>query len=238
MIASQFAAEALQNPGHPFHVKTKIDSSTRQVRKSLREHPTQYCQKLLLEPTYKKEEIHRETVQHVVENLTDNKVLNDSPPVPPDVLMQTERELTRSDEVTLCQLRSGYSSKLNSYLSRIDSKKGYAGNAKKSRRLWPHDEMSPKSRTGRPVDGPCSCVQRPGHLMRGGLYNNNNNNTSDNYTSRLCILLSHFIDIYFQFIILRWYTLQDGRYFITNHCRNLCIHHIGVFLFANYLYEL
>ena len=41
----------------------------------------------------------------------------------------------------------------------------------------PHDEMSPESRTGRPVDGLCSCVQRPGHLMRGGLYKNNTTHT-------------------------------------------------------------
>ena len=33
MIACQFAAEALQNPGHPCHMKTKKDSSARQVRK-------------------------------------------------------------------------------------------------------------------------------------------------------------------------------------------------------------
>ena len=31
----------------------------------------------------------------------------------------------------------------------------------------PHDEMSSKSRTGRPVDGPCSCVQRPGAPYEG-----------------------------------------------------------------------
>ena len=76
MISCQFAAEALQNPGHPCHVKTKKDSSTRQVRKSLHEHHKQHCQKLLLEFTSKIEEIHRETVKHVVQNLADNKVLN------------------------------------------------------------------------------------------------------------------------------------------------------------------
>ena len=50
MIACQFAAKALQNLGHPCHEKMKKDSSTRQG-----EHYTQYCQKLLLEPTCKKE---------------------------------------------------------------------------------------------------------------------------------------------------------------------------------------
>ena len=130
---------ALQNLGHPCHVKTMKDSSTRQVRKSLREHRTQHCQKLLREPTCKKEEIHRETVQHVVENLADNKVFKHSPPVPPDVLLQNERELTHSDEVNLCQLRSGYSSKLNSYLSRIDgSKSGLSRKCKKEQDTVSH----------------------------------------------------------------------------------------------------
>ena len=139
MIACQFAAEALQNPGHPCHEETKKDSSTRQVRKSLREHHKQHCQKLLLEPTCKKEEIHRETVKHVVQNLADNKVLNDSPPVTPDVLIENERELTRKDEVTLCQLRSGYSSKLNSYISRIDdSKSGLCRKCKKEQETVSH----------------------------------------------------------------------------------------------------
>ena len=81
MIACQFAAEALQNPGHPCHEKTRKNSSTRQVRKSLLEHHT-YCQKLLLAAICEKEEIHVKTFQHLVKNLTNNKVLNDNPPVP------------------------------------------------------------------------------------------------------------------------------------------------------------
>ena len=143
MIASQCAAEALQNPGHPCYVKTKKDSSTRQVRKPLREHHTQYCQKLHLEPTCKKGEIHRKKVQHAVENLADNKILNDSPPVPPDVLIQNGRELTPSNEVILCQLRSGSSSKLNSYLSRIDgSKSGLCRKCKKEHETVSHMKRS------------------------------------------------------------------------------------------------
>ena len=54
MIACQFAAEALQNPGQPCHVKTKKDSSTRQVRKSLREHHTNIARSFFWNPHARK----------------------------------------------------------------------------------------------------------------------------------------------------------------------------------------
>lgn len=62
---------------------------------------------------YKK--IHSDEVEHTVNNYPVNKVLEIKPPP----INQEEKSLPRRTRSTLAQLRSGYSSHLNSYLHRI-----------------------------------------------------------------------------------------------------------------------
>ena len=58
---------------------------------------------------------HTKTVKNVINNTT-NKVLNARPPE----INRTELSLPRTTRSTLAQLRSGYSTYLNSYKARID----------------------------------------------------------------------------------------------------------------------
>ena len=68
--------------------------------------------------TYKRElkNIHTMSVQATINKQKPNPVLNQPPPKVDD----TEKSLPRKARTSLSQLRSGYSSLLNSYLSRID----------------------------------------------------------------------------------------------------------------------
>ena len=64
----------------------------------------------------KKKKIHTDTVKRVTDNYPPNKVLlSRAPPIHED-----ETKLPRTTRSTLAQLRSGYSSHLNSYLHRIE----------------------------------------------------------------------------------------------------------------------
>ena len=62
-------------------------------------------------------ELHSQAVIDSISNLPPNKVINDTPPD----IHYSEEMLPRSIRVELSRLRAGYSRKLNSYMSRIDS---------------------------------------------------------------------------------------------------------------------
>ena len=61
--------------------------------------------------------VHTQTVQSTLNQYENNKVLNGTPP---DISSEEEK-LTRKERCLLSQLRSGYSSLLFSYKSRIDT---------------------------------------------------------------------------------------------------------------------
>ena len=61
-------------------------------------------------------DVHTESVQSTISQYNNNKVLDNAPP-PINI---EEQNLTRKSRCLLSQLRSGYSRKLNSYMSRID----------------------------------------------------------------------------------------------------------------------
>ncbi len=120
MLSKQFLL-ATQKPGHPNRVDLNSPPPGRQMKKTLKSqfgreikdisHPN------LSEDDYKAKlkTIHTNTVKDVINN-TRNKVLNTRPPE----ISKTELSLPRVTRSTLAQLRSGYSSYLNSYKARID----------------------------------------------------------------------------------------------------------------------
>ena len=61
--------------------------------------------------------IHTETVHNAINNLENNRILKTKPPD----IDKSESSLPRKCRSELARLRSGFSRKVNSYMSRIDS---------------------------------------------------------------------------------------------------------------------
>ena len=118
MLSKQFLLKA-QQPNHPCH--TDIHNATlppRLMKNTLSSvhgdyirglNPNNDNQKVLLK------KIHTDSVAATIAAQEDNPVLN----APAPAIDKSEKNLPRKARTSLSQLRSGYSSRLNSYLSRI-----------------------------------------------------------------------------------------------------------------------
>ena len=122
MLSKQFLLSTTQH-NHPNHgTLEKIPLQRHKMRDTLATRFSDSVRPLTLDgvidPTNYKEglkEIHTRSVASAIRNQADNKVLAE--PAPP--INKNETTLTRRTRTTLAQLRSGYSTKLNSYLNRI-----------------------------------------------------------------------------------------------------------------------
>ena len=121
MLTKQFLLSC-QLPGHPGNRVINTPAPNRPKRKPTNlkyreeiQHLPPITDKASLKSNNKR--IHTETVQKVIANYPDNKVLNTRPP---EVNDKEEISLPRTSRCLLSQLRSGYSRMLNSYKSRID----------------------------------------------------------------------------------------------------------------------
>ena len=118
MIATQFAIAA-RNNHHPCHKTIHREPADRYIKKTLLEHLKEEEVRITIPEDSNNKTVHSLYVHRVIDRMESNKVLNDFPPVNPDKLFKLEKNLTREQEVRICQLRSGYSPKLNGYLHRI-----------------------------------------------------------------------------------------------------------------------
>ena len=120
MLSKQFLL-ATQKSGHPNRVDLISPPPARQMKQTLKSKFGNEIRSIsrpnLPEEDYKSKLklIHTKTVKNVINNTT-NKVLNARPPE----INRTELSLPRTTRSTLAQLRSGYSTYLNSYKARID----------------------------------------------------------------------------------------------------------------------
>ena len=99
-------------------------------------------------------EIQTRSVASAIQNQADNKVLAE--PAPP--INKNETTLTRRTQTTLAQLRSGYSTKLNSYLNRIDPN------------LYPSDSCPDCEQSPHSTPHLFNCPANPTHLTTRTLW--------------------------------------------------------------------
>ena len=124
MLSKQFLL-ATQKDDHPNNCDLNTPTVPRVTKKTLQIRFGDYIKDIhphdtALEPDdYKMllKRIHTESVNTTISNLENNKVLNELPPP----INDAEKELPRRTRCLLSQLRSGYSSMLNSYLSVVDN---------------------------------------------------------------------------------------------------------------------
>ena len=120
MLSKQFLL-ATQKSGHPNKVDLNSPPPPRQMKQTLKSKFGKEVKNIsrpnLPEADYKSrlKVIHTKSVKDLISSTT-NKVLNARPPE----ISKTERDLPRATRSTLAQLRSGYSTYLNSYKARID----------------------------------------------------------------------------------------------------------------------
>ena len=123
MLSKQFLL-ATQKEDHPNNCDLNTPTVPRVTKKTLQIRFGDYIKDIhphdtALEPDdYKMllKRIHTESVNTTISNFENNKVLNELPPP----INDAEKELPRRTRCLLSQLRSGYSSMLNSYLSVVD----------------------------------------------------------------------------------------------------------------------
>ena len=122
LLTKQFVA-ACHLPGHPGAKHLGRPPEPRLMKTSLLCHENQvtnmYDGAEVTKNAYESvlKELHSQAVIDSISNLPPNKVINDTPPD----IHYSEEMLPRSIRVELSRLRAGYSRKLNSYMSRIDS---------------------------------------------------------------------------------------------------------------------
>ena len=121
MLSKQFLL-ATQKEDHPNHVDLHGRPPSRIIKKTLNSRFGNEIRNMIPDSgvnhqNYKPllKQIHTESVNRSINNLSENRVLN--APAPPVNIV--EKNLPRRTRSMLCQLRSGYSSMLNSYLSSI-----------------------------------------------------------------------------------------------------------------------
>ena len=120
MLSKQFLL-ATQKSGHPIIVDLISPTPARQMKQTLKSKFGNEIRSIsrpnLPEEDYKSKMklIHTKTVKNIINNTT-NKVLNARPPE----INKADLSLPRTTRSTLAQLRSGYSTYLNSYKARID----------------------------------------------------------------------------------------------------------------------
>ena len=123
LITEQFLL-ATQQPSHPNHHQIPTEPPPRIMRKTLDLKHGNSIRAMLrdevLEDTrykVKLKQIHTRVVRETIDKRSENKVLGFAPPKVDD----TEKTLPRRTRSILCQLRSGHSSHLNNYLSKIQA---------------------------------------------------------------------------------------------------------------------
>ena len=122
LLNTQFLASALRTE-HPSHGVVTTDSGPRCMKHTLQSrysvHLTPYLDdEGLIDPNYYRstlKEIHTDTVNHSIASLGPSKTLGVIPPS----ICPSESSLLRPYRTTLSQLRSGYCSRLGSYLQCI-----------------------------------------------------------------------------------------------------------------------
>ena len=120
MISKQFLL-ATQKKDHPNKTDLKRPPPPRQMKETLTSKfgkEVKPLAKNLTDENYKTKlkTIHTRSVKNMLNTYSNNKVLNTRPPE----IDKSERKLPRTTRSTLAQLRSGYSTYLNSYKARID----------------------------------------------------------------------------------------------------------------------
>ena len=123
MLSKQFLL-ATRKPDHPNHQSTQLTPPPRLMKENLQSRflndisPLTDEDRCVDEASYKAglKLIHTDCVGKTIENLEDNKVLH----APAPEIHPSETLLPRKTRTTLAQLRSGYSTVLNSFLNRIN----------------------------------------------------------------------------------------------------------------------
>ncbi len=122
MISKQYLLST-QKPGHPCQINLNSRPPSRIMKKTLKTRFGNEIKRILprrrlTDETYKSKlkEIHTKDVAKAIKLIKPNPVLN----TPAPNINKDEKNLPRKTRSTLAQLRSGYSSYLNSYLSRIN----------------------------------------------------------------------------------------------------------------------
>lgn len=123
MLSKQFLLQT-QKPSHPNSCDLNAPPVPRLTKNTIQ---TRFGNEIkrripdtgLDETNYKSilKDIHTDSVRDSINSLDFNKVLNEKPPL----IHKSEKELPRRSRSLLSQLRSGYSSMLNSYLSVVDA---------------------------------------------------------------------------------------------------------------------
>ena len=125
MLSQQYLLST-QLETHPMHVDLNCPPPPRKMKETLKSRFGRKIKRLLpaeplTEEVYKSKlkQIHTDSVREVINNQAVNPVLKTKAP---DV-DKSEKLLPRTTRATLSQLRSGHSTYLNSYLSRLDPDK-------------------------------------------------------------------------------------------------------------------
>ena len=124
MLTDQFLY-AMHQPEHPNHHLLHQDQRQRQMRQNISDFKPHLQPHVRdgarIEPNYKTglKKIHDDAHRRHELSLPVNRVLNT---LPPSINIKEEKELSKSIRSTLSQLRSGYSSYLNTYLHRINKR--------------------------------------------------------------------------------------------------------------------
>ena len=122
MLSKQYLL-ATQKQDHPNPVELNGRPPPRQMKDTLQSKFGNYVKSIshpnLSSEDYKRKlkTIHTKSVKDMLNSMADNKVLT----APPPPISDSEKDLPRAARTTLAQLRSGYSSFLNSYKARIDN---------------------------------------------------------------------------------------------------------------------
>jgi hypothetical protein len=122
MLSQQFLL-ATQKPNHPNYIDLNATPPARQMKETLKSRFGDKISNILPnegldDSSYKTKlkEIHTKEVKSSIQQLGDNQILQRPPPN----INESEKKLNRKARTTLSQLRSGYSSHLNSFLARIN----------------------------------------------------------------------------------------------------------------------
>ena len=121
LIASQFAT-ACRKAMHPCHSTVfERHPEEREVKQSLRGFLNKELEDLDLPDSISRKELHKVYTERAIGKYNDNKILKRRPPLSPDEVAEKEKTLSRKEEVLLCQLRSGYCSKLNGFKASLNN---------------------------------------------------------------------------------------------------------------------
>lgn len=122
MVSKQYLLSCYL-PGHPGHKHVDKPDPPRRLKKNIMMERNTIAPLVQDDPITKEtikrgiKNIHTESVRNVLEQYTDNKLLNRPPPE----IDKTEESLSRTVRSTLSQLRSSYSMFTRNYQARIDS---------------------------------------------------------------------------------------------------------------------